>query len=124
MTLGEIVKEYRQKYDISQRKFAEISGLSNSYISQLEQNMNSKNGLPIKPSLEAIKQVADAMGVSLDDVLRRMDDIMIDISGESSAEDDSSLNNQIMNLVSQLPDNLKMNLLEILRATVAGARTK
>ena len=124
MTLGEIVREYRESQNMSQRKFAELSGLSNSYISMLEQNVNSKNGNAIKPSLEAIKKVADTMHVTLDDVLRRLDDIDIDISEKPTALESSELDNKIMNLVRQLPLDLKASLADLLQATVAGAKLK
>lgn len=124
MTLGEIVKEYRDTQKMSQRKFAELSGLSNSYISMLEQNINSKNGMAIKPSLEAIKKVADTMHVSIDEVLRKMDDIEIDISEKPTTSKDGELNARIMNLVNQLPEDLKLSLLDLLQAAVVGARTK
>ena len=124
MTLGEIIKEFRESQSMSQRKFAEISGLSNSYISMLEQNMNSKNGKPIKPTLEALKAVADALHVPLDDVLVRLDDIEINISGKPTADQGDELDNRIMMLVRQLPEELKLSLLDVLQAAVAGARVK
>lgn len=124
MTLGEIVREYRESQSMSQRRFAELSGLSNSYISMLEQNVNSKNGMAIKPSLEAIKKVADAMCVPLDDILRRMDDVEIDISEKPTASKGDELDSRIMYLVHQLPEDLKLSLLDLLQAAVAGARAK
>ena len=124
MTLGEIVREYRESQSMSQRRFAELSGLSNSYISMLEQNVNSKNGMAIKPSLEAIKKVADTMCVPLDDVLRKMDDAEIDISEKPIASNGDELDSRIMFLVHQLPEDLKLSLLDILQAAVAGARAK
>lgn len=122
MTLGEIIREFRELHGISQRQFARMSGLSNGYISQLEANLNNKNGLPISPSLEAIKQVADAMDVPLDDVLRKLDDTLVDISGEDSEEDDLTV--RIMRLVHRLPDDLKLSLLDLLRAAASGAKAK
>ncbi len=124
MTLGEIVKEYREKHNISQRRFAELSGLSNSYISQLEQNINSKNGQPITPSLVAIKQVADAMNVPLDSVLARLDDIMIDISKKPIAGEGDELDAKIMLLIQKLPVSLKLSLVDLLQAAVEGVRKK
>lgn len=117
MTLGEIVKQYRTEQAMSQRRFAELSGLSNSYISMLEQNMNSKTGLPIKPSLEAIKAISDTTGIPVDDIIRMMGDNEVDISG-SSADDD--LDTRIMRLVRQLPEALKLSLYDLLKVTVDG----
>lgn len=124
MTLGEIIKEYRERQSMSQRRFAEISGLSNSYISMLELNQNNKTGRPIKPTLEAIKAVADAMCVPLDDLLHSLDDINVDISGKPIIGNDDGLDSRIMILVRQLPENLKLSLVDILQATVDGVRRK
>ena len=123
MTLGEIIKEYRNLHCISQRQFEKLSGLSNSYISQLEQNQNSKNGLPIAPSLVAIKQTADAMDMPLDDLLHQMDDIPVDVSAQQNAETLDRVSAEIMRRVASLPDNLKLSLLDILRAISSGAET-
>ncbi len=62
MTLSDFVKEYRKEHDLSQRQFAAICGLSNGYISMLERNLNPKTGLPLTPSLPALKKISTAMG--------------------------------------------------------------
>ena len=38
MTLSDLVQEYRREHGLSQRQFASICGLSNGYISMLEQS--------------------------------------------------------------------------------------
>ena len=121
MTLGEIIKEYREANKLSQREFAKLAGLSNSYISQLEMNTNSKNGLPIKPQIETIKAVADAMNTTIDVLFAQMDDIVIDISKKPAADEGSELDRKIMRLVYQLPDDLKESLYDLLQAAVLGA---
>ncbi|MBO6309385.1 MAG: helix-turn-helix transcriptional regulator [Oribacterium sp.] len=120
MTLGEIIKEYREANKLSQREFAKLAGLSNSYISQLEMNTNSKNGLPIKPQIETIKAVADAMNTTIDVLFAQMDDIVIDISKKPAADEGSELDHKIMRLVYQLPDDLKESLYDLLQAAVLG----
>lgn len=124
MTLGEIVKEYRERMGLSQRKFAEIANLSYSYISQLEHNVNSKNGQPITPSLISIQQIADAMGEPLDSVLARLDDIKVSLSNKLADNEVSELDAKIMNLVQKLPEDLKVGLLSLLQATVAGVKKR
>lgn len=124
MTLGDIIKKYREENKLSQREFARMTGLSNSYISQLEMNTNSKNGLPIKPQLETIKAVADAMHTTVDVIFSQMDDITIDISKKPTANEDSELDQKIMNLVYQLPDDLKESVYDILQVVVLGARRR
>ena len=73
MTLSDFVKEYRKEHDLSQRQFAAICGLSNGYISMLERNLNPKTGLPLTPSLPALKKISTAMGMSLGDLLTAED---------------------------------------------------
>ena len=115
MTLGAIIKKYREEQGMSQRKFAELSGMSHSYLSQLESNVNTKNGQPIKPSLETIRSAAAVMGSTLDDLMREMGDELISTSlGE--------IDDLIMRLVRQLPEELKNDLLHLLQVTVAGVR--
>lgn len=82
MTLGEVVVEYRKAHNISQRSFAKMCGMSNAYISMLENNRNAKTGLPIVPSLTAIKNVARAMDVPLNDVLEMMGDVPVSLLSE------------------------------------------
>lgn len=66
-TLGNIVRDYRKNHGISMAKFAEISDLSKSYISMLENNKDTR-GNPIAPSIETINKVAKAMGRTFDSV--------------------------------------------------------
>ena len=123
MTLGEVIKKYREENKISQREFARMTGLSNSYISQLEMNMNSKNGQPIKPQLETYKAVADAMGITIDALFCMVDDMEISLRKMPAAEG-SELDQKIMNLVYQLPEDLKESVYDLLQAAVLGARRK
>ena len=123
MTLGDVIKKYREENDLSQREFAKMTGLSNSYISQLEMNMNSKNGQPIKPQIETFKAVADAMHTTIDVLFSQVDDMEINIS-KMPAAGSSELDDKIMNLVYQLPDDLKESVYDLLQAAVLGARRK
>lgn len=84
MTLSDFVKEYRKEHDLSQRQFAAICGLSNGYISMLERNLNPKTGLPLTPSLPALKKISTAMGMSLGDLLTAVDDMPIDLLSDIS----------------------------------------
>lgn len=115
MTLGEIVKAYRLEHGMSQRQFASRSGLSNSYVSMLEQNMNSKNGQPIIPSLVAIKKVADAMCISVDSLLYQLGETEIDLTEEPTAQIGDELDKEIIKLLRELPVETKESLLDLMR---------
>lgn len=74
MNLGDIVKRYREDNHISMDEFAKRSNLSKGYISMLEKNKNPRSKKPIIPSLDTIKQVAWAMGMTLDSIIKQLDD--------------------------------------------------
>lgn len=79
MTLGEFIKTYREKNDLSQRQFADKSGVSNGYISMLEKNENPKTGQPLSPSMPVLKKIASAMGMTVNDLCSFVDDMAIDL---------------------------------------------
>jgi len=81
MTLGEIIKKYREEHHMSMDTFAEKSGMSKAYISLLEKNKHPKTGKPIAPSIQSIKQAADAMGIDFNKLFGMIDGD-VDITGE------------------------------------------
>ena len=98
MTLSDFVKEYRKEHDLSQRQFAAICGLSNGYISMLERNLNPKTGLPLTPSLPALKKISTAMGMSLGDLLTAVDDMPLTKEGGPMDDMDIALTTLILQL--------------------------
>ena len=73
MTLGNIIREYRESHGMSLEAFGKLSGMSKSYVDQLEKNKHPRTGNPISPTIETIKQVADAINVPLDEVFKLLD---------------------------------------------------
>lgn len=73
MTLGEIIKEYRTERRISMEEFARLVGLSKAYISILERNHNPSNGRQPKPTMDTIAAVASVVGMSLNEIFRKLD---------------------------------------------------
>ncbi|MBQ8507980.1 MAG: helix-turn-helix transcriptional regulator [Clostridia bacterium] len=122
MTLGEIVREYRQEHNLSQRDFAKMCQMSNAYISMLESNKNTKTGLPVVPSLTAIRKVASAIGIALNDILEKMGDAPLSLSTDDDSEkyfeimnfDESTL--EFAKLFDQLPQDKKAFILGEMRA--------
>lgn len=72
MTLGEIIKKYRESHDMSMDDFSRASGISKAYISMLEKN-KGRTGKVIVPTIETIKKVAGAMYMSYDEVFGMLD---------------------------------------------------
>ena len=79
MTLGEVIKNYREEHNLSMDSFSKVSGISKAYISLLEKNKHPKTGKTIAPSIPIIKQAATGMGMDFDALFNMIDD-EVDIS--------------------------------------------
>lgn len=73
MTLGEYIKKYREEHELSGRAFAELSGMSNQYISNLERGRNN-SGKPISPTIDTYAKVARATGISEIELMKMLND--------------------------------------------------
>ena len=75
MHLGDVIKQYRHDHGkMSMQAFADKCGLSKGYIAMLERNKNSKTGEPVVPSVETFAKVADAMGITLGEISKMVDE--------------------------------------------------
>lgn len=74
MKLSAIVIDYRQKTQISQREFARRCGLSNSYISFIENEYNPRTKKPITPTLEQYQKIATGMGLTVHQLFEQLDE--------------------------------------------------
>lgn len=95
MTIGDIIKRYRQENRLSQREFAKRCKVTNGYISMLENDYNPKTSKPIVPTLERLKCIADGMCISLQELIEMADDMPVDLSSDraqgSLSEDEQQL---------------------------------
>ena len=88
MLLGELITNYRREHKLSQRQFAEIcGGITNGYISMLENNRNPSTDKPIIPSLDKLKAIARGMNISLQALLEQADDMPVDIAATGKFQD-------------------------------------
>ena len=71
MELWELIKQFRQENDISQREFARRCGLSNSLISILEMGVNPQSGKKPVPDLGTYQKLAAAMGMSMQELFEK-----------------------------------------------------
>lgn len=65
MTLGQVIKKYREEHELSMADFARLSGMSKSYVAALERDKHPKTGKKILPSTETVKSAAEAMGMTV-----------------------------------------------------------
>lgn len=80
MKLSEIIKQYRESHDMSQRQLGAQCGLSTGYISLIEKEVNPQTGKRMVPSLPVMNKLASGMGVTLDDLLSMCDDMDVTLS--------------------------------------------
>lgn len=79
MNIGDIIKDYREKNNITMDEFATKSGLSKGYISMLEKNENPKTKLPIMPTTKTLTAVSSAIGISVSELMKKLNDVAGDI---------------------------------------------
>lgn len=77
MTLGEIIREYREENNLSQRQFAERCGLSNAYISILEKNESPKTKEAPSPTLAVFKDIAEELGISVHELMTKANETKV-----------------------------------------------
>jgi transcriptional regulator with XRE-family HTH domain len=63
-TLGTVVRQYRERAGLTQAQLAERAGLADATISRVERGR-------LHPSADLIGKLASALGVTVDDLLRR-----------------------------------------------------
>ena len=62
--LGEYIREQRRQAELSVRKLADLAGVSNPYLSQIERGLK-------RPSAEILQQIARALEVSAESLYVR-----------------------------------------------------
>ena len=113
MTLGDIIKKYREEHEMSMRAFGRASGLSVTYISSLENGVTQRGNKPT-PSLETYRAVAKAMAIDIDQLLRAIDDdikIMPTGKGEHKL---TPKKQELFDLIDSMPDEKVEAILKLL----------
>lgn len=75
MTIGELIKKYREDNNLAMDEFSRLSGISKSYISMLEKNENPRTKLPIVPTMKTFSAVAKVLGISPSELVDTIDGI-------------------------------------------------
>jgi transcriptional regulator with XRE-family HTH domain len=105
--LGEIIRRQRELGELSMRQFAELAGISNPYLSQIERGLRA-------PSERVLDSIAAALQVSADRLYEEAG-VTPDEVPDSSAVVDA------IRLDPQLTGRQRQALLEVYRAFTATA---
>lgn len=95
MTLGAIIKEYRENNLLSMKDFADKCNLSKGYISMLENGVNPRNKKPIAPTIPSLKKVALGLGMDIDTLMRILDGKQEISLGVEDNQNNESENNSL-----------------------------
>lgn len=100
MKLSTIISDYRKRLQISQREFARRCGLSNSYISFIENEMNPRTGRPMVPTLEQYRKIAAGMDLSVHQLFGLLDeDAPVDLHADQVPESSAPNQDEIRLLI-------------------------
>ena len=91
MLLSDLIICYRNRMNMSQRSFAEKCGLSNTYISFIENEHNPKTGKPITPTIEQYAKIARGMDLTLQQLFESIDNAPIVLTGNCFSDDEIRL---------------------------------
>ena len=62
MNIGQVIRRYRKKQKLTLKAVAEKAGVSESFLSQVENNVNS-------PSVDTLQKICGSIGISTGDLL-------------------------------------------------------
>lgn len=70
MSLGKLIRSYRESHNLSIRAFAAKAGLSHQYIINLESGEDPTSGRANRPTIDALQKLAAAMDITLESLVR------------------------------------------------------
>ena len=118
-SLGEFIRTQRRLADMSLRQLANVTKVSNPYLSQIERGI-------YKPSAEVLKAIADALKISAEGLYARVG--LLDARPQSEVDADRAARDQTadversIRLDGELTAEQKSALLRVYRSFVAADR--
>lgn len=117
MKLGDIILNYRNSFTpkMSQRDFAKKCGLSHTYIAALEKNIDPRTGKPIAPTLDTVKYVSKAMDLTIEQLLKMLDDnqeFLMNADKEFYEKDLSASPSAVVLVYGTIPAGIPMECIE------------
>jgi transcriptional regulator with XRE-family HTH domain len=108
--LGDFIRQQRKLANLSLRQLAELTSLSNPYLSQLERGMH-------QPSVRVLKLISGALNVSAEQLLAQAG--LLDAAADRAAGDDAAPPSSVEAAVEaddRLDDSQKAALLAVYRS--------
>lgn len=101
MKLGEYIYNYRKARGLSQREFAKICGVSNTYITYIEIG-RSPSGKPMIPTVTKLKAIAHGMGMTMQELIDAVDDFTVKLQDEIEEYGFSPLQRQAIPMLGEI----------------------
>lgn len=108
MKLGEIIKVFRKKNKMTMQEFADRAGLSKGYISMLERSQHPQSQRKLVPSFETYQKVANAMSMSIDELVALLDDNETVRLNESSSSNSDATDSSSVDMIYLTGDEKKL----------------
>ena len=110
--LGAFIREQRKRANLSLRQLAELTSLSNPYLSQIERGLH-------QPSVRVLKAISDALNLSAETLLAQaglIDAMAARASGEDEAQPTPPLTEEAIRADERLSDDQKSALIAVYRS--------
>jgi transcriptional regulator with XRE-family HTH domain len=112
--LGAFIRTQRKTANLSLRQLAELTSLSNPYLSQVERGLH-------QPSVRVLKAISDALNLSAESLMAQAG--LIDaVTGEGRGADEpggSARTEEVIGADERLSDDQKAALIAVYRSMVA-----
>jgi transcriptional regulator with XRE-family HTH domain len=112
-TLGAFIRTQRKMANLSLRQLAELTSLSNPYLSQIERGLH-------QPSVRVLKALSDALNLSAETLLAQAG-LIDSVTGESADADGTgqkSRTEEVIGTDDRLSDDQKAALIAVYRSMV------
>ena len=115
--LGAFIREHRKRANLSLRQLAELTSLSNPYLSQVERGLH-------QPSVRVLKAISDALNLSAETLLTQaglIDAIAGDptkTEAETKAETDTPQTEDAIQADKRLTEDQKAALIAVYRSMI------
>ncbi len=110
--LGAFIREQRKRANLSLRQLAELTSLSNPYLSQIERGLH-------QPSVRVLKAISDALNLSAETLLAQaglIDAMAARAPGEGEAGSKAPLTEDAIRADDRLSDDQKAALIAVYRS--------